>query len=189
MNTMTAFSLFLLSLCVSLITGLVLLGWWMIARERSFQKRHAEQELAFRDAVRREAELSQRLQSALRQQVRYQQQLGRMETHYKERASLIRDLGIEPDRLAAGREALHGNLAFLRMRLGLLLGAAAETSQLCELARQHDALAAGLCRQLERTLSGRGGIEHDRETRRRVQTMLDPELMQRTLAESEQLIS
>jgi len=101
MNTMTAFSLFLLSLCVSLITGLVLLGWWMIARERSFQKRHAEQELAFRDAVRREAELSQRLQSALRQQVRYQQQLGRMETHYKERASLIRDLGIEPDRLIA----------------------------------------------------------------------------------------
>lgn len=185
---MTAFSLFLLSLCVSLATGLVLLAWWMIARERSFQQRHAEQELAFREVVRRESELSERLQNALRQQVRGQQQLSRMEAHYQERAGLIRDLGIDPDRLAAGREALFGKLAFLRMRLGLLLASSSDTSLLCELSRQHDVLAAGLCRELERTLSGRGGIEHDREARRRVQTMLDPDLMQRNLGESEELI-
>ena len=186
---MNALSLFLLSLCASLAVGLALLGLLLVARERTFERRLAEHDTAFRDAVRREAEVSERLQSALRQQARSQQHMSRLQLHYEAREALIRDLGIEPDRLSAGRESLFGNLAIMCMRVGLLLSSVLDVATLRETAKQHDLTAHDVCKELERRLTGRGGAEHDRQARHQVQAMLNADLMRRPLAEKEDMIS
>lgn len=175
---------FLLAVSGAMLIGLVLVLAWAVARERHYERQLAQKDEQYAQALRREGELSAQAQRLTAEQGRLRLRVRRLEERHAARGELIRDLGIDPERLEQTRESLLGVLAILRIRIGMLL-----VADLSRVALRDAAAAAGghahrAFQQLDARLQGNGGPQHDQQSRQLLREMVDVGHMERPLAET-----
>ncbi len=182
---MDALTAFLAAISAALFVGLVLVLAWALTRERYYENQLHAKEDQFAEALKREGQLTAKLQQLVDDKTRANLRIQRMEQRYISRGELIRDLGLNPEHLEQSRESLYGMLAITRVRIGILLAA-----ELNRIALRDVAVAAGgrtenVYQQLNKRLAdGDVGYQHDQHARHLLREMLDVDRLESPLKEN-----
>ncbi|MCP1675404.1 hypothetical protein J2T57_002554 [Natronocella acetinitrilica] len=174
---------FLLAASGAMLIGLILVLAWALSRERYYERLLEAREDQYAQALKREGELSAQTNQLLEDQARARLRVQRLEERYVMRGELIRDLGLDPERIEQSRESLLGVLAILRIRIGLLL-----VSDLNRVALRDVTTAAGgraglAFRQLDDKLRGEGGPQHDQQSRQLLREMIDVSHIEKSVSD------
>lgn len=174
---------FLLAVSGAMLIGLVLVLAWALSRERYFEQQMEQKENQYAEALKREGQLSAQTAQLLDEQARSRVRAQRMEEALIRRAEVIRDLGIDPERLEQTRESLLGVLAILRVRVGLLLASELNRVALRDVAQAAGGRTAEVFRQLDDRLRGEGGPHHDQQSRQLLRELLDISHLEKPVSE------
>ena len=175
---------FLLAVSGGLLVGLVVVLAWALSRERQHERALEVKEAQYAGALKREGELTAQVQRLMEDQARSRLRIQRLEERYLRRGELIRDLGLDPERLEQSRDSLLGVLAIHRVRIALLLAAELNRVALRDVANASGGRTLQAFQQLDGKLRGEGGPVQDQRSRQLLREMIDGDAMERTVSET-----
>ena len=175
---------FLLAASGGLLVGLVVVLAWALSRERQHERTLEAKEAQYASALKREGELTAQVQRLIEDQARSRLRIQRLEERYLRRGELIRDLGLDPERLEQSRDSLLGVLAIHRVRIALLLAAELNRVALRDVANASGGRTLQAFQQLDGKLRGEGGPVQDQRSRQLLREMIDGDAIERTVSET-----
>ncbi|MFV8834263.1 hypothetical protein [Aquisalimonas sp.] len=190
---MTPIATFLAATSAMLLVSLIAILVWSLGREQHYERQLREKQDEYAEALRRQGELTAEVSKLQGEQTKAAQRAKRMESLYKERGELIRELGLDPAALERGLAGLHGINAFSRIRVGISLSATLNRLTLQEFCLATGGQPEKLFQQMNTRLAqGHGGYQQDHHSRELVADMIDDNrIMQpvNPITEDEQMVT